>query len=101
MVSNTLSKEKIKQLANQLMFDLSDQEIEEIQKEFSTLIDQMKLLNDIDTQNVEPMVYPFEEPTTLMRSDDDDEPYHLSLKDVLMNAPDAQDDYFVVPKVVD
>lgn len=95
-----LSKEKIKSLANQLMFDLTEQEIIEIQHEFNTLIEQMSLLNEIDTSEVEPMVYPFESPTTYLRVDED-EPTHLTMKQVMMNAPDAQDDYFVVPKVVD
>lgn len=95
-----VSKEKIKSLANQLMFDLSESEIEEIQTEFSSLIQQMALLNEIDTEEVEPMVYPFEEATTYLR-DDDAQPQHLSKQDIFMNAPDAEDDYFVVPKVVD
>lgn len=95
-----LSKEKIKSLANQLMFDLTEQEIIEIQHEFNTLIEQMSLLNEIDTSEVEPMVYPFESPTTYLR-DDEDVPTHLTMKQVMMNAPDAQYDYFVVPKVVD
>ncbi len=94
-----LSKEKIKLLANHLMFDLSEQEINDIQHEFATLLKQMELLNDIDTEGVEPMVYPYEIISTALRDDQQSE--HLTLKDVLSNAPDAQDDYFVVPKVVD
>lgn len=94
-----VSNEKIKQLANQLMFDLNEEEVSEIQHEFSTLLQQMQLLNNIDTEGVEPMVYPFETVTTFLREDQD--PVHLTLKEVLQNAPDAQEDYFVVPKVVD
>ena len=93
-----LSKEHIKKLANQLMFDLSDQEIEEIQEEFDTLIKQMENLNKIDTSNVLEMVYPFDQVTTLLR--DDTEVHHLSVEDVLLNAPEKEDDYFVVPRVV-
>lgn len=94
-----LSKEKIKQLANHLMFDLSDQEMEDIQHEFATLLKQMELLNDIDTQGVEPMVFPYEINSTSLRNDEMSE--HLTIEEVFVNAPDAQDDYFVVPKVVD
>lgn len=98
MVSH-LSKEHIQKLANQLMFRLSDQEIVDIQKEFETLTLQMKTLDKINTDEVEPMVYPFEIVSSQLR--DDEVIHHLSVDDVLLNAPQTENDYFVVPKVVD
>ena len=90
---NKLSKEHIQKLANQLMFRLSDDEIKEIQVEFETLTKQMATLDKIDTTDVEPMIYPFEIVSTSLR--DDEVVSELRLEDVLLNAPETQDNYFV------
>ncbi len=85
-------------LAHQLRFDLSDKEAQDIADEFSVLIDQMDLLNKIDTQGVEPMVYPFEEPTSFMREDEVN--HVLSAQEALKNAPSTKNGFFVTKKVV-
>lgn len=94
----TLDKSLLKKLANQLMFDVSDEEITELQKEFDKLSEQMELLDKIDTDGVEEMVYPFEEPTTFLREDEVDS--IISKEDALVNAKRVKDDYVLVPKVV-
>lgn len=90
--------EYFKSLAKQLRFELTDSEAKNIADEFSVLIHQMNLLNTIDTQNVEPMVYPFEEPTTFMRDDVADQV--LSVQEALKNAPSTKNGFFVTKKVV-
>ena len=52
-------KDHYKKLAEQLMFRLSDEEADSIVREFSTLESQMALLDDVDTEGVEEMIYPF------------------------------------------
>lgn len=42
------------------MFEISDDEISEVQTEFEVLFKQIELLNKIDTQDTLEMVYPFE-----------------------------------------
>ena len=91
-------KGMLKKLANDVMFDLNDQEISELQEEFEIYVRQMDLLNRIDTENVEEMVYPFETPTTFIR--DDEHEYALSTADALANAPRVAANHIVVPKVV-
>ncbi len=92
------SKEMLKKLANQVMFDLNDQEVSELQEEFKTYMKQMDLLNKIDTEGVEEMVYPFDAPTTYIR--DDEKTYALSQEDALKNAPKQAMGHVIVPKVV-
>lgn len=92
------SKEYFKKLANQIMFDLSDEEVSELQEDFKTLTKQMELLNDINTEGVEPMVYPFEDATSYMR--DDVVTNQITQEEALLNAPKKQDGQIVVPKVV-
>jgi len=92
------NKAYFKHLAHQLRFDLSDQEAQDIADEFNILIDQMDLLNKIDTDGVEPMVYAFEEPTSFMREDVAN--HVLSAQDALKNAPSSKNGFFVTKKVV-
>lgn len=94
-----LTKEKIEELAKLYCFQLTEKEVEEILIEFQHLIQNMALLNQIDTEAVEPMVYPFEQATSYLR--EDDVIHELSVQQVLENAPKVENDYFVVPKVVD
>ncbi len=92
------SPEYFKQLALNLRFSLSDEEALAIQAEFETLISQMALLERIDTDGVEPMIYPNEEVQDFLR---EDEAIHtLALDDVMRNAPKEKNGYVVVQKVV-
>ncbi len=92
------SKEYFRYLANQIMFDLSDQEIEELQEDFKTLTKQMELLDKIDTSNVDEMIYPFEEDTVYLREDVVN--HEITQEEALQNAPLVKNKMIVVPKVV-
>ena len=93
-----LDVQGFKDLANQLRFSLSDAEAQDIKNEFDVLIDQMDLLNKIDTEGIEPMVYPFDEETSFMREDVADQV--LPVQEVLKNAPKTKTGFFVTQKVV-
>jgi len=92
------SKETLKSLANRVMFDLTDEECVELQDEFDTYLKQLDLLNKINTDDVEEMVYPFEAPTFYIRKDEVS--HVLNVSDAMKNAPHVSEDYIVVPKVV-
>ena len=93
-----LDVQGFKDLANQLRFSLSDAEAQDIKNEFDVLIDQMDLLNKIDTEGIQPMVYPFDEETSFMREDVADQV--LPVQEVLKNAPKTKNGFFVTQKVV-
>lgn len=92
------SKDYFKKLANQIMFDLSDQEVEDLQNDFKTMIQQMEILNEINTEGVEPMAYPFENETHYLR--DDKVSNVLTQDEALKNAPKVGGQQVIVPKVV-
>lgn len=87
-----------KQLAKQLRFDLSDQEAQDIVAEFDTLLNQLSLLETIDTEGVTEMILPFEEETTFMREDTVKNVF--TVEEAMANAPKSKNDYFVTVKVV-
>lgn len=92
------STEYFRKLANDLRFDLSDQEIESLKKDFIEVEKQVTLFESIDTDNIEPMVYPFETPTTYLREDVVDEV--LSQEEALANVKEVRMGHVHVPKVV-
>ena len=87
-----------KQLAHQLMFDLSDEEAENIVNEFDVLTKQMKLLDAVNTDGVEEMIYPFEDETSFIR--EDEVTHVISQDDALANVNKKIEGHFVLPKVV-
>lgn len=94
----SFSKEMLRKLANQVMFDLNDTECEELQEEFVVYLKQLDLLNQINTDDVEEMVYPFDTPTVFIR--EDEVSHQLTQEEAMKNVPHASENYVVVPKVV-
>ena len=93
-----MKKEEIKVLANKLMFDVSDEEALDIASDFDTLEKMLRFFDEIDTEGVEEMIYPFENETNYFR--EDEVTNVLSQKDALANAPKAISGHVVVPRVL-
>ena len=94
-----IKPEFLKKCANNLMFDLTDDEVDSLIKDFESLfrqINEIRKLEGID--EVEPMVFPFDVTTDFLREDVEVEP--LSVEEVLQNAKDVQDGQIKLPKVV-
>ncbi len=91
-------KEYFKKLAHQLMFDLSDEEAQNIVEEFTTLQSQMQLLDNVNTDGVEEMIYPFEDETSFLREDEVSNV--ISQADALANVSKKIEGHFILPKVV-
>ncbi|HKL84219.1 MAG TPA: Asp-tRNA(Asn)/Glu-tRNA(Gln) amidotransferase subunit GatC [Bacilli bacterium] len=94
-----IDKNKLKELANDLLFDMADGEYETLLREFDELVAQMGLLEKIPhVDDVEPLIYPFEVTTSYLR---EDEPGQVLTRDeVLSNAPDSYGGQIRLPKVV-
>lgn len=89
---------EIKDLASRLMFKLSDEEAQLIVDEFELLEKQLSILDEIDTEGVEEMIYPFNVETSFLR---EDEVSHVLDKELaLSNAAKVKEGHIVVPKVV-
>ena len=91
-------REYFKKLAHQLMFDLFDEEADGIVKEFGELETQMSLLDQVNTDDTEEMIYPFEQATTFLR--DDVVTNVISQADAMKNVKKNLEGHFVLPKVV-
>lgn len=91
-------REYFRKLAHQLMFDLSDEEADGIVKEFGELETQMSLLDQVNTDDTEEMIYPFEQATQFLR--EDVVTNVISQADAMKNVKKNLEGHFVLPKVV-
>lgn len=87
-----------KKLANDIMFDINEKEAEELKEEFQTLQKQIKMLQDINTEGVEEMVYPFEDASDFLRLDQVHQV--ISQEEALLNVASCKAGHIHVPKVV-
>ncbi len=95
-----ITKDKLKDYASKLMFDMNDSEYETLEKEFEIILKQMDLIGNIkDIKDVEPMTFPFPIEGVTFREDIPTE--SLDIEDVLKNAKDVENSMVKVPKVVE
>ena len=92
-------KDLLKKCANNLLFDMSDEQYELLLKEFDILTKQMEVLGEIEgLDKVTPMTFPFNVVTSFLREDEPE--VSISKEEVLRNAKDVQDGQIKLPKVV-
>lgn len=95
-----IEKEKLKDYARKLMFEMNDEEYTTLQKEFEVILKQMDLISHIDNiSNIEPMTYPFELNNIDLREDNINN--ELKTEDILLNVKDKENNQIKVPKVVE
>lgn len=94
-----ISKEVLKKCANNLMFDMLEEEYDTLLNEFDDLMSQMALIDKIEgLQELKPMTFPFECSTSFLREDEEGE--MLDVNEVLSNAKDVSMGQIKLPKVV-
>ena len=69
----------------------------EIQADMNKMLDFVEKLNELDTDNVEPLIYMLDEEQELRK---DGVTGQVSQSEALKNAPDKDSDYIMVPKVI-
>ena len=93
------NKEVLKEAANRLMFDMSDEQYATLLEEFNIIIKQMELISHIPgVDEVNPMTFPFEIESPSLNDDVSEEP--LDREEALKNAKDVVDGKIRLPKVV-
>lgn len=94
----SVTKDDVQYIAHLARLQVSDEEAEGLKDDMNQILDYMDDLAEVDTSDVEPL----EHVTDLeyrLREDEAKEP--VDHDDALKNAPDADTDYFRVPRVID
>ncbi len=94
----SVTKEDVAYMANLARLRVTEEEIEQFQSDMNKILDYMELLNQVDTSDVAPLDHVIELPPNY-RKDEAFPP--LDHDEALKNAPDADSDYFRVPRVIE
>lgn len=92
-----ITDQKIKELSHLARLNFEDKDSDKIKQDLERILNFCEKLNELDTENVEPLVY-MSDRTNHLR--DDVVKPSLEKSKALRNAPDADSDYFRVPKVI-
>ncbi|MFA4924194.1 MAG: Asp-tRNA(Asn)/Glu-tRNA(Gln) amidotransferase subunit GatC [Ignavibacteriaceae bacterium] len=92
-----VTKQEVEKIAELARLEFNEKEIEHLTKELNQILHHMDKLNELDTSNVEPLSHPVEV-KNVFRADE----LKASIKreDALRNAPDKDEEFFKVPKVI-
>jgi aspartyl-tRNA(Asn)/glutamyl-tRNA(Gln) amidotransferase subunit C len=94
----SVTKEDVAYMANLARLRVSEQEAEQLRDDMNKILGYMDQLNQVDTSSVEPLEHVLELPA-VYREDIANPP--LNHVEALKNAPDADTDYFRVPRVIE
>lgn len=94
----SVTKKDVNYVADLARLQLSEEETESLANDMNQILDYMTTLEELDTSDVKPLEHVIDLEYRL-RDDKAKEP--LSHEDALKNAPDADTDYFRVPRVIE
>lgn len=94
----SVSREDVAYMANLARLKVTESEIDQFQSDMNKILQYMDQLSEIDTSAVQPLDHVIELPPNY-RKDIAIPP--LDHDDALKNAPDADSDYFRVPRVIE
>jgi aspartyl-tRNA(Asn)/glutamyl-tRNA(Gln) amidotransferase subunit C len=93
-----ITKDQVKHVAHLSRLAISEEETEKMTKHLGDIIKYAELLNELDTDNVEPTTHVLDLKNVMRK----DEPKKwIEKEDALKNAPDKQDGQFRVPSILE
>ena len=93
-----MDQETVRTICYLARLEIDQKKSEKIQKDLETIVDLIGGLKNIDTSAIEPLYRPLEMTASIH---EDIENSDNQKEKFLKNAPEANDDYFFVPRVVE
>jgi aspartyl-tRNA(Asn)/glutamyl-tRNA(Gln) amidotransferase subunit C len=97
MFSDYIISPVIDRLAHLARIRLTESQTKELQDDLTVILDWVEKLNELDTEGVEPLLSMSKE---INNWRDDVVGEHLDREDALQNAPNHDNKFFKVPKVI-
>ena len=88
----------VDKLADLAKLEFDEEGKKEIAKDLNRIVEFVEKLSELDTSNVEPLIY-LSEDTNVMRNDEVKQ--EITQQEALKNVPVKDSDYIKVPKVID
>lgn len=93
-----ISKEDVMKVAELARLEFGEEELEKFTEQLGNILTYIERLNELDTEGVEPTSHVLDIPTPLREDVVED---WLSPGQALENAPEEEDGFFVVPRVIE
>jgi aspartyl-tRNA(Asn)/glutamyl-tRNA(Gln) amidotransferase subunit C len=93
----SLSKEEVKKVANLARLEITEKEEEEFAPQLNAILDYFEQLKELDTENVQPTTRAIEV-SNITR--EDTQFTYEDRESLLNSAPEREDDFFRVPKIL-
>ncbi len=93
-----LTREEVEKVAKLARLKFEENEIEKFRSDLNNILDYINKLKELDTENVPPTSHVVEM-KNVFREDVVGE--SLPIEEVLKNAPEKKDRFFVVPRVIE
>jgi aspartyl-tRNA(Asn)/glutamyl-tRNA(Gln) amidotransferase subunit C len=93
-----IDKEQVRKVAKLSRLDLTEDEIEEFTGQLSAILEYVEKMNELDTENVEPLAHCLPISNVFRQDIVKDS---LGTEKALANAPQRDGEFFKVPKILD
>ena len=97
-MAEKIDQAQVRKVARLSRLDLTEAEIEEFTGQLSAILDYVEKMNELDTDNVEPLAHCLPV-SNVFRADSVKE--SLGTEKTLANAPQRDGEFFKVPKILD
>nr|WP_319513145.1 Asp-tRNA(Asn)/Glu-tRNA(Gln) amidotransferase subunit GatC [uncultured Cohaesibacter sp.] len=94
----SIDKDTVKRVARLARLSVTEEEAESLKGELNSILNWVELLNEVDVEGVDPMTSVV---TQEMKKRDDVVTDGNYADRVVSNAPATEDNYFMVPKVIE
>lgn len=97
-MAKKIDQDQVRKVAKLSRLELTEAEVQEFTGQLSAILDYVEKLNELDTAGVEPLAHCLPV-SNVLREDCPKE--SLGTEMVLANAPQRDDEFFKVPKILD
>lgn len=93
----SVTRKDVEHIAELARLKFKEEELESFTTQLNEILEYMEKLNELDTENVEPLSHPVESQNIFR---EDGVKPSVNREDALKNAPQKDDEFFKVPKVI-
>lgn len=94
----SIDRDTVRRIAHLARIAVSEEELDPLANELNSILTWVEQLNEVDTDDVQPMTSAVE---TTLKQRDDEVTDGFYPERVIGNSPDAEDGFYTVPKVVE
>jgi aspartyl-tRNA(Asn)/glutamyl-tRNA(Gln) amidotransferase subunit C len=93
----SVSRKDVEHIAELARLKFEEKELDQFTNDLNEILTYVEKLNELDTENVEPLSHPIESVNNFR---EDEVKPSIKREEALKNAPDKDEEFFKVPKVI-